>query len=136
MTDIQLHGAGEPADRNRNGLLGRITATFADGSTATIVPRGICPEGRQRYAYSVTQSRVPRTVVAGELRSGVGEPVNLLRALAAWASFAAADAEEYAASMSGDAFGEWAYQHDDELSMLALELEENPLYDNRPGGAR
>jgi hypothetical protein len=114
------------SDPNRDGLFGGITATFRDGSQVTIVPRGIDEEGRQRYAYSLTQDQVPRTVTAGEdLRSGVGEDVDYRKALAAWAGFAGADAETYRAEMSGDAMQEWAYQHDDELSELALDLEQD-----------
>ncbi len=115
---------GYVSDPDGDGLFGGITATFRDGSQVTIVPRGTDEEGRQRYAYSVTQEQVPRTLAAGDdLRSGVGEPVNYRKALAAWTSFACADAEAYQATMSGDAVQEWAYQHDDELSELALDLE-------------
>ncbi len=102
-----------------------ITATFIDGSRVTIVARGTDGEGRQQYAYRLIQPGTPRTVAAGDdLRSGVGDAVNCSRALAAWVGFASADAETYAVTMSGDAMQEWAYQHDDELSMLAVELEE------------
>ncbi len=104
---------------------GGIAATFRDRSQVTIVSRGADDEGRQRYAYSLTQEPIPRTVAAGhDLRSGVGEPVNYRKALSAWVSFASADAETYRADMSGDAMQEWAYQHDDELSELAMDLED------------
>lgn len=129
---IELRGIGDPADCNSDGVTGRITATFADGCTVTIVPRGICPEGRQRYAYIVTEP-----ISTGEdLRSGVGEPVNLIRALAAWTSFASADAETYWTSVScDDPFADWTYEHDDELSMLGSGLQAHPLYDGSGGGA-
>lgn len=99
---------------------------FRDGSELTITPHGVDWEGRQNYAYHLT-SPTGDTVQAGDdLRSGVGEPVNLHKALAAWTSFAGADAETYQSTMSGDAMQEWAYQHNDELCELSCDLEEQP----------
>jgi hypothetical protein len=111
------------ADPNRDGLFGGITAAFGDGSQITIVPRGTDHEGRQRYAYSVTQQQLPRTVAAGEdLHSGIDRPVDYRRALADLAVFADARADEDA---DGDPFQDWAYRHDTELSELVLQLQED-----------
>lgn len=105
-----------------------IVATFDDGSTVSIVSRGTDRDEfgtRQRYAYTVCQPTVPRTVANGEdLRSAVGEGVNYLKIMDAWVSFALADSERYQADMTGSAIEEWCYMHDDELQMLSLDLKE------------
>jgi len=124
MTHIMFHGVGSNADCNLDRRSG-ITAVFNDDSRVTILHLGTDAERRQRYIYVVWQFREPKVVTSGcDLRSGVGEPVNFRKALAAWTSFATADADTYRAAMTGDRFQEWAYQHDTELSELAIDLED------------
>jgi hypothetical protein len=100
-----------------------VWAAFRDGSQIILTHLGVDGEGRQRYAYALTDP-TGGTVEAGEdLRSGVGDPVDHRRMLAAWTSFAGADAETYRSTMDGTAMQEWAYLHNDELAELAWELE-------------
>jgi hypothetical protein len=131
---MRVHEMRLEAGRNFDSLFGGITVTFADGSRVTLIARGTDPDGRQQYAYRVTQRGEPRIVAAGHnLRSGIGEPVNYRKALAAWVSFACADADTYRATMAGDLFEEWAYLRDDELSTLAADLDDDG--DPTGGGA-
>jgi hypothetical protein len=116
---------------------GRAEAHFADGSRVTLVYRGAdAPEWertRCKYAYSVNQPKVPRTVAAGEIRSGVGEGIDFTRTLAALVSFLSADAERYqTAQRHGGAHPDGepveaacqsAAEHADELDQLTLDLE-------------
>jgi hypothetical protein len=102
-----------------------VVAEFTDGSELTLSSCGGEPGGRQQYRYCLTVAEFPHVVAYGnDLRSGVGEPVNVVKALSSWVSFALADAEEYQAFMRGSPMQEWAYQHDDELSTLACDLED------------
>jgi hypothetical protein len=118
-----------PSDRPSS-----ISRTFRDGSQITITPLGVNEEGRQRYAYALTQEG--RTLDAGDdLCSGVGAEVDLPRILGAWTSFAGANAETYRSTMSGDEYAEWTYQHDDELSELSLELEPDAGIETRVVGS-
>jgi hypothetical protein len=116
---------------------GRAEARFADGSTVTLVYRGTeTPEHggtRRRYAYSITQPKLPRTVTAGTIGSAVGDAVDFTRTLRALVSFLGADADryEYAQRHGGehpdggplDPVEEWAAEHTDELDTLAHNLE-------------
>jgi hypothetical protein len=120
----QMQWRSRATDPNRDPWA-QLAVRFVDGSQITLVYRGTDPDGRQRYAYTVNQPQIPRTVAAGhDLRSGVGAPIDFLAALAAWVSFGSADAEAYRAAMTGDAWQEWAYLHDDELAMVAVDLEQ------------
>lgn len=117
---------------------GRAEAHFADGSKITLVYRGAdAPEWertRCKYAYSINQPKVPRTVAADVIRSGAGEGIDFTRTLAALVSFLGADAERYeSAQRHGgthpdgepvEAVCQWAAEHVDELDQLALELAE------------
>jgi hypothetical protein len=112
-----------------------IAATFRDGSHLALTHLGIDGEGRQRYAYTLTDPTAG-TIDAGEdLRSGVGDPVDHAKMLAAWTGFAGADAEAYQSTMDGNPAQEWAYQHDDELAALSCELEPDPDRGDSPAGS-
>jgi hypothetical protein len=103
-----------------------VSATFRDGSQVTLAHLGVDGEGRQRYAYALTDSTGTVVEAGDDLRSGVADPVNHSRTLAAWTNFASADADTYQSTMNGNAMQEWAYMHDDELSALSCELEPDP----------
>jgi hypothetical protein len=117
---------------------GRAEAHFADGSRVTLVYRGAdAPEWertRCKYAYSVNQPKLPRTVAAGGIRSGVGEGIDFTRTLAALVSFLSADAERsQTAQRHGgahpdgepvEAICQWAGEHADELDQLTLDLKQ------------
>jgi hypothetical protein len=103
-----------------------VSATFRDGSQVTLAHLGVDDEGRQRYTYALTDSTGNLVEAGDDLRSGVGDPVNHSRTLAAWTSFAGADAETYQSAMDGTPMQEWAYMHDGELGALSCELEPNP----------
>ena len=127
---------------------GRAEAHFADGSRVKLVYRGAdAPEWertRCKYAYSVNQPKLPRTVAAGEIRSGVGEGIDFTRTLAALVSFLSADAERYqTAQRHGGAHPDaepvaaicqWAGEHADELDQLTLDLKQAVACE-RDGGA-
>jgi hypothetical protein len=116
----------------------RAEAHFADGSRVTLVYRGAdaaeWERARCKYAYSINQPKVPRTVAAGEIRSGVGEGIDFTRTLAALVSFLSADAERYqTAQRHGgahpdgepvEAICQWAGEHADELDQLTLDLKQ------------
>jgi hypothetical protein len=115
---------------------GRAEAHFADGSKITLVYRGAdSPEWertRCKYAYSINQPKVPRTVAADVIRSGAGEGIDFTRALGALVSFLGADAERYESAQRRDgthpdgepveAVCQWAAEHVNELDQLALDL--------------
>jgi len=107
-----------------------VSATFRDGSQVTLAHLGVDGQGRQRYAYALTDPTGGVVEVGDDLRSGVGDPVNHARMLAAWTSFAGADADTYRSAMDGNAMQQWAYQHDDELNALSCELESDPHGDS------
>lgn len=109
------------------------SATFRDGSRITLAHLGVDGEGRQRYAYTLTDPAGGVVEAGQDLRSGVGHGVDHRRMLAAWTSFAGADADTYRSTMDGDVMQEWAYQHDDELAALSCELEPDPDSDTGPG---
>jgi hypothetical protein len=92
------------------------------------------PSGRTRYRYFIDVGK--RTHKASDLQSGVGGGT-LQEGLRSLLSFLGAAAESYGYEMrtgrkgeNSDIFpkwvSEWAYENDDDLSMLALELEEKP----------
>lgn len=116
---------------------GRAEVHFVDSSVITMVYRGTETRGwegpRCRYAYSINQPTVPRTVAAGVIGSAVGAGVDFTRTLASLVSFLSADAERYeTASRHGgthpdgepvEAVCQWAAEHTDELDELRLDLE-------------
>ena len=83
--------------------------------------------GKPAWAYSVTRSEKPQTVVIGTDLFGWGDSREMLRSLA---SFLYADAELYRRHMGpitepyedgylfGHGVAEWAYMNDDELALI------------------
>ncbi len=102
-------------------------------ATISIDFAGHTSDGRTRYNYFID---TPLFEYAGsDLKSGVGGG-SLQAGLESLLAFLSAAAESYAYQMrtgrqgeNADLFPanvlEWAYQHSDELSMLACELEED-----------
>jgi hypothetical protein len=90
--------------------------------------------GRTRYRYFIDVGK--RTHKASDLQSGVGGGT-LQEGFRSLMSFLSAAGESYGYEMrtgrkseNTELFpkwlNEWAYENEDELSMLAVELEENP----------
>ena len=91
-------------------------------------------DGRTRYAYRIIRPDMP-DVTGDDLQSGC-QGGSLADGMTDLLSFLCAAGEAYRYEMSGgksdnaDMFPpdvmEWCYQNADELSMLAIEVEENP----------
>jgi hypothetical protein len=108
--------------------------TFSDRSTLTLMgPDALRPEGRIRFAYEVRLAD-GRVIDTDYISGGVGMDFPIDEAFASWLSFGQAYAERYRYTMAhggthpdGDPtteLHEWAYQVEDELQTLALDLEQ------------
>ena len=105
-----------------------------DSSTIHILPTRRDPDGRVVWRYIIEDHNRHVLDDATDLRSGTGDDIDPHKAMATLLGFLTAAAEAYRHTISGqdsdnsDLFPpdvcEWAYQHDDELAALALELTE------------
>jgi hypothetical protein len=114
-------------------LMPAVNVTDA-GSTIHITPTGREHDGRVVWRYIIEDSHRHVLDDATDLRSGTGDDIDPRKAMATLLGFLGAAAEAYRHTMNGqtsenaDLFPpevtEWAYEHDDELAALALELAE------------
>jgi hypothetical protein len=114
------------------------------GATIHVEPVGHTPDGRIAWRYIVEDNAGQVLDDATDLHSGIGDQIDSRRTLATLLSFLSAAAESYRHTMTGpssdnaDMFPpdlmEWAYEHDDELAALALELDQ-PAPGPAPGDA-
>lgn len=115
-----------------------IAVTFGDGAALQLRYRPevtACQPGRRVYDYRIID-RADASIDAGQVRSGVGEDIDLPRALAALTSFLCSYADRYDHAHrhgGGHPDGEpvtgvheWASQHSSDLELLNLELSELP----------
>jgi hypothetical protein len=125
MTEIlSLSPEHLDADGRDSFPWGGIVTTFADHSRVKTVYRGGADDGRRRYAYSVTQRQIPRTVTAGaDLMSMPGAPISYLNALRDWAT-SVQDPDR--AADHGAAFAQWVGRHADELADLVDDIDATP----------
>jgi hypothetical protein len=101
------------------------------GATLHIEPTDRDNDGRMVWRYVIEDSG-GYVLDDAEIRSGVGDPINARKAMATLINFLGAAADSYRHTMTGghsdnaDMFPpqvmEWAYEHDDELAALALDL--------------
>jgi hypothetical protein len=106
----------------------------SDTSTIHISPTRRDPDGRVVWRYIIEDHDHHVLDDATDLRSGTGDDIDPHQAMATLLAFLTAAAEAYRHTMNGqcsdniDLFPpdvtEWAYQHDEELAALALELTE------------
>lgn len=119
-----------------NGFMARTTEAvayaFDDGDTINVRVLGRTESGRVTYGYSVWTNGAMLTA-GNDVHSGVGDAADAAKGLDALVSFLGADAEKYMSVMDADGdkdwifngrVAEWAYMHDDELSLLRLDLED------------
>ena len=113
----------------------RLMAAIRVGHSTTIhiTPVRRDPDDRVIWRYIIEDDHQVLDD-ATDLRSGTGDPTDPRKAMVTLLGFLGAAAEAYRHTMTGqgsenaDLFPpdltEWAYEHDDELAALALELEQ------------
>lgn len=101
----------------------------------TVDHDGTTSEGRQQYAYTITDISIGREYAYNDLHSGVGARVDEPDAMDTLLSFLGAAAEAYRHNLAtedksdnSDLFPEWvmeaAYMNDDELDSARIDQEE------------
>jgi hypothetical protein len=105
-----------------------------DSSTIHVTPTHRDPDGRVLWRYIIEDRDRHVLDEATDLRSGPGDDLDPNQAMVTLLGFLSAAAEAYRHTLNGghsdnaDLFPpdvtEWAYQHDDELAALALEIAE------------
>ena len=110
-------------------------AARVGASTIHVFPHARDDENRVVWRYIIEDSDGYVLDDATALSSGTGDDIDPRQALATLAEFLTAAAEAYRHTLNGqpsdnsDLFppdvSEWAYEHDDELAALALELTPN-----------
>jgi len=93
-------------------------------------------ERRSRYRYYIdggcayTNDDIPSGVGGGDLRKGMESLLSFLGATAESVQYATRTGKRVSETENGELFppwvADWAAQHSDELSLAALEIEENP----------
>jgi hypothetical protein len=110
--------------------------TVGDGGTLHIQARRRDDEGRWIWRYVIEDAHHRILDDASDLRTGAGDPIDTRKAMETLVGYLGAAAESHRYTLQGqssensDMFPpqvmEWAYEHDDDLAALALNLEEPP----------
>jgi hypothetical protein len=104
------------------------------GATIHIEPTGRDDDGRVVWRYLIEDSGGYVLDDATDIRSGVGDPIDSRKTMTTLLGFLGAAADSYRHTMTGgrsdhtDMFPpevtEWAYEHGEELTALAFDLED------------
>lgn len=100
-----------------------------DGSTIHVSYLGSTYEGRQHYGWAIDDANGKHLGAGEDLKSGYGAPADYREAMSSLLSFLGAAAESLEEGENANLFPraivDWARQNNDEIVMMAFDLEES-----------